>query len=273
MVTTATFAGLHLRASGEGPPLLMLHGWAMSGRVWRFQEPMANSWQLLAPDLPGHGYSPTPATLDQFTVPAIANTVLEMLDAMDVERVAVVGWSLGSLVALRLAELLGERLVAQVLVGGTPRFCSDSDYPYGVPAQDVRGLGLRLRRDYGATLGDFFKRMFAPDELDHDQYQRVVREVVLGGRQPEPAVAQAGLQALATEDVRSILPSIQVPTLVMHGMADGICHPGGARYLVDHLPHATLQLLPGIGHAPFLSRPEEFNRLVSEFLAESWPDE
>ncbi len=267
-MTTATIAGLHLRDTGSGPPLLMLHGWAMSGRVWRFQEPLADRWRLLVPDLPGHGYSVAPDDLSGYSVQLLANSILELLDSLQIERLSIVGWSLGSMVALRLAAVLEERLTCLILVGGTPRFCTDSDYPHGVPAQEVRGLGVRLRRDYGATLGDFFKRMFAPDELDYDQYQRIVREVVLGGRQPVPDLAQAGLLALAAEDVRSLLPTITVPTLVMHGMADTICPPGAARYLADHLLQPALQLLPGVGHAPFLTRPEEFNTLVAEFLSE-----
>ena len=123
----------------------MLHGWAMSGRVWRFQEPLASRWRLLAPDLPGHGYSPVPPNLDHFTVPLLARNLREMLEELHLERVAILGWSLGSLVAMRLAELLGDRLTSLILVGGTPRFCADTDYASGVPAQDVRGLGLRLR--------------------------------------------------------------------------------------------------------------------------------
>lgn len=243
----------------------------MSSRVWRFQEPLATRWQLVMPDLPGHGYSPVPADLADFTVPRLAQALGALLDQLEIKRVAVMGWSLGALTALRMTELLGDRLAALVLVGGTPRFCSDADYAHGLPAQDVRGLGLRLRRDYGATLGDFFKRMFATDELDHDQYQRIVREVVLGGRQPTPEVAQAGLLALAGEDVRSLLPTVAAPTLLLHGMADTICPAGTSRFMVDRLQHATLQLLPGIGHAPFLTRPEEFNTLVAEFLQETCP--
>jgi pimeloyl-[acyl-carrier protein] methyl ester esterase len=271
MATTASIAGLHVREAGTGPPLLMIHGWAMSGRVWRFQEPLADRWHLVMPDLPGHGYSPAMDDLASFTVPVLAQSLLELLDALQIDRLAVMGWSLGALVALRLTELLGDRLTALVLVGGTARFCTADDYLHGLPHQDVRGLGLRLRRDYGATLGDFFKRMFAADELDYDQYQRIVREVVLGGRQPAPDVAQAGLLALAGEDVRSLLPTITAPALILHGMADSICPPGSARYLADNLPNVTLQLVPGVGHAPLLTRPEEFNTLVAEFLAETWP--
>jgi pimeloyl-[acyl-carrier protein] methyl ester esterase len=271
MATTATIAGLHVREAGSGPPLLMIHGWAMSGRVWRFQEPLADRWRLVVPDLSGHGFSPAMDDLNDFTVPVLAQSLIELLDTLKIDRLAVMGWSLGALVALRLTELLGDRLAALVLVGGTARFCTADDYPHGLPSQDVRGLGLRLRRDYGATLGDFFKRMFAPDELDYDQYQRIVREVVLGGRQPAPEVALAGLLALAGEDVRRLLPAVAAPTLILHGMADTICPPGSARYLADQLPYVTQHLVPGVGHAPFLTRPEEFNTLVTEFLTETWP--
>lgn len=264
---------LYCRETGTGQVMVLIHGWAMSSCAWRFQEPLASRYHLLMPDLPGHGQSPPQSDLPCFSVNGCAESIARVITERDFSSIVIVGWSLGSMVTLRLASLLPERIAGMILVGGTARFCTDtdSDYLCGLPEKDVRGLSARLKRNYGETLGDFFKLMFAQDELDHDQYQRIVRDVILVGRQPSQEVAHAGLAALATEDLRPLLPTIQTPTLLIHGIADTICPSASARYLADHLPNALLQLLPGIGHAPFLSRPEEFNSLVSQFAAEVSP--
>jgi len=258
---------LPVRLAGDGVPLLFLHGWGMSGMAWRFQSPLASRYRLIVPDLPGYGDSPLHSP-DLWTTTSLAGLLATILDGLVDEPPVIVGWSLGSLVAIRFLLQYPEKSRGVVLVGGTARFLATDGYDAGLPPREIRGLALRLRRNYGDTLGGFFSRMFCEGELDRDQYQKIVREIILPGRQPSLDVALRGLDLLATEDLRGELPRIDHPCLILHGLGDTITPPSSARYLADHLPHATLQYLPGIGHAPFLSRPEEFNALVSSFIDE-----
>ncbi|MGA2150913.1 MAG: alpha/beta fold hydrolase, partial [Geobacteraceae bacterium] len=69
-------------------------------------------------------------------------------------------------------------------------------------------------------------------------------------------------------DIREKLPAIDRPVLLIHGSADTICPPSVARYLAERLPDARLVMLDGAGHAPFLSRPDEFNAILRKFLQE-----
>lgn len=250
--------------AGEGTPLVMIHGWGMSGMAWRFQSPLSSRFRLLIPDLPGYSDSPPSDWSPPLLVQRIASTVNHLVEAPAV----IVGWSLGSLLALRFARSFPEMTKGVVLVGGTARFTTTDGYDAGLPLKDIRGLRARLKRHYGETMGDFFRRMFVDDELDSDQYRKIVREIILPGRQPSPDVALKGLDFLGIEDLRSELPYIPFPVLIVHGLGDTITPPASARYLADNLPHAILQYLPGIGHAPFLSRPEEFNALITSFVDE-----
>jgi non-heme chloroperoxidase len=152
-----------------------------------------------------------------------------------------------------------------VLVAGTPKFSANGDYPHGLPTHEVKGMELRLKRDYQKTMGEFFRGMFADGELDREQYQKIVHEIVLGGRTPEPEVARRSLQALASADLRAVLPRIDLPVLLMHGGADVICLPAASRYMMKQMPNARLEVFEGLGHAPFLSRPDGFNKLLKEF--------
>lgn len=262
-VDTTTGVTLHYLETGTGRPVVFLHGWAMSGRVWRFQQALQDSARLIFLDQRGHGQSSAGAG---YSVQDYADDVASFFDRLALEDAVLVGWSMGVQVALQAFPALRERLAAMVLVGGTPRFTSTDDYPHGKPPVEVKGMGLRLRRDHQKTMGDFFKGMFAEDELDKVQYQRVVHEIVMGGRSPNPEAVQQSLNILATVDQRDQLPLIDRPVLLVHGELDAICPASASRYMAERLPKARLEIFTGCGHAPFMSRPEQFNELLVDFM-------
>ena len=265
-ITTADGTPLFYETSGAGRPLLFIHGWAMSGRVWHFQaDAFAGSWRVIVPDLRGHGRSAS-TTAGPLSMAGFAGDLATLCTGLELERATLVGWSMGVQVVLEAFPLLRERIAALVLVSGTPRFTSTDDYPYGLPPVEARGMALRLKRDYSGTMGAFFNSMFAEGELTGEAYQRVVREIVIQGRRPEPEAALKALTALSEADQRPQLAGIDRPTLLLHGSADTICLPEASRYMADRLPNATLEVMAGCGHAPFLSRPEEFNRSLAVFL-------
>ena len=255
---------LHYEEAGAGRPLVFLHGWAMSGRVWRFQHGLDDGCRLIFLDQRGHGQSSTAAgyALDDF-----AGDLATFFEELGLEDAVLIGWSLGVQVALQAFPRLGSRLAAMVLVGGTPRFTTTEDYPHGQLPVEVKGLGLRLRRDYQRTMGDFFKGMFAEGEMDHAQYQRIVHEIVMGGCSPDPGAAREALQILSVVDLRDRLSQVDRPVLLIHGEHDGICPASASAYMADRLPMATLKIMKGCGHAPFMTRPQEFNEVVRAFLA------
>jgi len=260
---------LHHDEMGNGRPVVFMHGWAMSARVWRFQQALDDSCRLIFLDQRGHGQStPGPG----YTVEDYAGDLVAFFDEMALRGAILVGWSMGVQVVLQAFPELRSRLAALVLVGGTPRFTSCDDYPYGQPPLEVKGMGIRLRRDYQKTMGDFFRGMFAEGEVDRAQYQRIVHDVVMGGRSADPDAVQQSLRILSETDLREELPSIDRPVLLIHGELDGICPAAASEYMAARLPMATLRIMTGCGHAPFMTRPEQFNELVRSWLADLAPE-
>ncbi len=261
---------LSFEDTGTGPVLLFIHGWAMSGQVWRFQrEELAVDHRVITLDLRGHGGSSLPAkgpTLDDLS--ADIATILEQLE---LNRVTLVAWSMGVQATLGAFPAIRERLASLILVGGTPRFTAGDGFPHALPPEEVRGMGLRLKRQYGRTMEEFFHGMFAAGEVDEEQYRRIVRETVKGGELPDPRVALRSLDALATADLRDTLPLVDRPTLLIHGLEDRICLPEASRFMAERIEGARLALLPGVGHAPFLSRPEQLNGLIRQFALTTRP--
>lgn len=264
-IETPDGAEIYYREEGSGPPLLLIHGWSMSGKVWRFQaEELASSCRLIMPDLRGHGRSTTAGA--SLTMELFAGDISLILDRLDISGAVVAGWSIGAQAALQAYADIRARLAAIVLVGGAPKFTSSDDYHHGLPQTEARGLDIRLRRGYAAAMGEFFRGMFAEGELSHAQYQRIVKEIVIGGRQPELQAARESLAALVAADLRPVLPHIDLPALLIHGSLDAVCLPGASRYMAERIPKAELRIMEGMGHAPFMSHPTEFNRILLEFM-------
>lgn len=257
---------LAYREAGEGPALVLLHGWAMSSVVFsELSAELSKGFRVLAPDLRGHGGSdPGPG----YGCRAFAADLSEWFTALNLQDAVLLGWSLGGEVALTLAAeaLIGSRLRALVLVAATPRFAAGAGWSGGLPVTQLRALARDLRRNYLKTMGDFFALQFAGETLPKARHQEILRFAVRAGRLPEPEVALAGLETLGDEDLRDLLPQLQLPTLVVQGELDRIVLPEAGKYLAATLPRATLELWPEVGHAPFLSDPLRFCSLLRNFL-------
>lgn len=263
-VETTNGVTLHYQETGAGRPVLFVHGWAMSGRAWQFQRGLEECGRLIFLDQRGHGQS-TPA--ESYSVQDYADDLASFCEQLELTDAVLVGWSLGVQVALQAFPRLRERLAALVLVGGSPRFTTAEDYPHGKPPVEVKGLGLRLRRDHQKTMGEFFRGMFAEGEADHASYQRIVHEIVMGGHSPDAKAARESLDILSTVDQRELLPQVDRQVLLVHGELDTICPASASQYMAQRLPMAALEIFPGCGHAPFMTRPERFNELIRTFLA------
>lgn len=253
---------LHLEASGAGPALLAVHGWSRSSADLGPLATALPGHRVLRPDLPGHGRSaPGPATLG-----ALADALHALAAAAAPEGAVLLGWSLGAqvvLAALAAHPPLRARTRGVVLLGATPRFTNGDGWPHGQPLRAVEGLALRVRRAPAKALARFLDDCFAPGELDAAGEARVAP--LRAAPAPSPEVALAGLELLATADLRAALTGLDLPALVLHGEADAIVPVGAGRALAAALPRARLLTWPGLGHAPHLSRPAEVAAAVAAF--------
>lgn len=244
---------------GSGPAVLFLHGWMMSKKVWHFQLPLSSKLRIISLDLRGHGRSDA----TDFSYAACLNDIETLLDYLAVEKVMVVGWSMGSQLAIMAYPLLKERISGLILVGGTPRFCSAADYPGGLPLNEARGMAIRIKRDYRGTSGQFFTNMFTEAENAFSDLRDIASRTV--ATLPSLRVALAALHELIDTDLRQLLPDTNIPVHLLHGAEDSICPLEAAEYMAGHLPRASMKIFPFSGHAPFMSAADMFNAEVSGF--------
>lgn len=243
---------------GAGCPLVLIHGWCMSSAVWAYQfEGLSSSMRLLAPDLRGHGRSREISGGLDFE--HFAADLVDLFDALDLSQGVLAGWSMGAQIALQATAELKGRLVGMVLVSATPRFTASDEFPHALAGNEASGMRLKVARNTQRALEGFYTRMFAEGELENHPYASEIKQLLLAIPTPETDAVLDALAALVRTDMRELLASVSLPTLIINGADDRICLPRASKYLKEHIPGAEQAVFPRCGHAPFLTRSQQFN--------------
>jgi len=242
---------LFVQSEGNGPDLVLLHGWGMHGGIWDGVAPqLAQRFRLHRIDLPGHGFS---SALPLHSLEKLTASIASYVPANSI----VCGWSLGGQIALTLARRWPERVRQLVLVATTPCFTRKTDWSWGMEATTLRLFKENLDRQYLLTLHRFLT-LQVRGGVDQTTVLTQLHERLLQRGQPAPQALQAGLHILLTSDLRAALPYITQPTTLIHGENDAITPVNAAHWMQQHLPLAQFQPWAHCGHAPFLSHPETF---------------
>lgn len=246
---------LHVEQSGAGRDLVLLHGWGMHGGVWSgVARDLESRFRIHAVDLPGHGRSKAASfeNLDA-SVDLIARSVPA--------GAIVCGWSLGGLLAQRLALRHPGTARALALIGTTPCFVERPGWPHGMKAQTLADFAADLRRDAAATLRTFVALNVAGGSHGRAAIRELAAEFAAHGA-PEAAVLDAGLAVLEQADLRAEAGAISQPAVVIHGRRDALAPIEAGRWLAKHLARARLVEIEGAAHLPFITHREQFLRAV-----------
>ena len=266
-------AGLPARylSTGTGPPLVLLHGAGENALDWRWVMPgLAATHRVYAPDLPGSPMSARP-TADYF--PAFFQRFASgFLDALGIERAAMVGNSLGGLTALRLALFEPARVTALVLAdsAGLGRAASPALRSLALPGYGKLAVSWSktppgaLQRALGRAVLLFARPRRVPPEWLKAQY-RLSRTPGFLEAQLAAVRAQVGLRG-QREVLLGRLPGLEIPTLVVWGARDRVFPESQARDAVARLRDGSLSLIPDCGHLPHVECPDLFVATFARFL-------
>jgi pimeloyl-[acyl-carrier protein] methyl ester esterase len=240
----------------------MLPGWGMPRDIW---DPLN---KMLAAELDLMELS----WEDVVTVDGFREKALETVIKNQYQPLSLLGWSLGSLVALEIAADYPQKIPQVILIGGTSRFTIDktSGYLAGWPVKVLEKMKKNLENDRNNTLLNFYRSMFPGDENGQNEAQRFLRQFdhVLF-TQPLGSLL-SGLDYLIEFDGRDKLSSITAPILLIHGEQDHTCPVAAAKYILSQVSGRTvLKVLPFTGHAPFFSHPEECHEYIKQFMTDT----
>jgi pimeloyl-ACP methyl ester carboxylesterase len=265
------------RLAGEGPALLLLHGIGDSSASWvEVMRELARDHTVIAPDLLGHGESAKPRA--DYSVAAYANGMRDLLTVLGIDRVTVVGHSLGGGVAAQFAYQYPDRCERLVLVatGGVAREVTPVLRIASMPLAELVLLPMRFLPAALTAPLMLQALRFAGNDITCDaaELRRVVERLsdaearIAFSRTLRSVVDWRG-QVVTLRD-RCYLAEA-MPTLVVWGERDGVIPLSHAALLQAAMPHSRLEVFPDAGHSPHHSDPDRFVAVLRDFLATTRP--
>lgn len=256
-------------SGGTGHPVLLIHGWPLSGESWSHQKAtlVQNGYRVVTYDRRGFGRSDKPE--DGYDYDTLAEDLAAVLTQLDLQEVTLVGFSMGGGEVVRHLAKRGSTGVRDIVLAAAvpPYVLQTDDNPDGPLSREAAAqLRQGLEQDRDSFFRDFATGFFtAGEELAVDQAE--VDEAVRLSNQSDQQAALGCMDAWATTDFREDLRSVDVPLLVIHGDADGtVPFEGSGKRTHEAVPGSELVLVPGGPHGLNVSHAEEFNRALLEFL-------
>jgi pimeloyl-ACP methyl ester carboxylesterase len=246
---------------GPGPVVVLLHGFPLSRAMWVDQlAGIGSTYRVIAPDLRGHGDSPVPEGV--YTMDAMADDVVELLETLEIGGPVVVGGlSMGGYVALSLAARYPTRVRALMLMDTK----AAADTPEAAATREATAQAVIEADSAAAVVDAMILRLFSKMTLEQ-RPERVepLRDVM---RRTAPRGIAGALRGMAARpDRRDVLPKLVFPTLVIVGDQDVITPVADARSMADALPNARLEVIAGAGHMAPYENPADANAVILRFL-------
>jgi class 3 adenylate cyclase len=228
----------------------------------RFLHRLASFSRLILMDRLGTGLSdrlpPNQASIYEQRM----DDIRAVMDAVGSQRAAVLGWSEGAALSATFAATYPERTVALVMYGGMARFLWADDYPFGMPSDEMDRFIDGVPTAWGQD--EDLLRLWAPSVADSPQPRRWWTR--FGRLAASPGAATALFQMARDLDVRDILSTIRVPTLIVHRTGDTLIRVEHGRYMAERIPGAKLVELPGEDHLWWFGDQDAIVDEIQEFL-------
>lgn len=254
---------LHYTEQGQSTPLVLLHGFPFSNALWRDQaNGLADFCRVITPDLRGHGASPTPGGI--YTMELMAQDVLRLLDTLGVEKAAIMGHSMGGYVALAMWRLAPDRFTAFGLIAS--HVWPDTEEVRQGRYNQVNAVEQRGARAMAEAM---LPRLFGPHLAEDEPIKESAEMMMMANK---PAGIIGALRGIAIRpDSSDLLPTVNVPTLILAGDSDLIVPLARAEAMAAALPNATLITVENAGHLPMLEQPHATTLALRTFLGELAP--
>ena len=261
---------LYYRDYGQGNPVVLIHGWPLSGASWEYQlaELPLHGVRVIAYDRRGFGQSSQP--WDGYNYDTMADDLKAVLDTLDLQNVTLVGFSMGGgEVARYMSRHHGARVSKVAFVSAVPPFMlKTGDNPSGVDKSVFDDMIKNLGMDRFGFLEDFGKKFYGQGVLSHPVSQGVLDWTGMMAFPASPRATSQCVKAFGETDFRHDMSAIKVPTLFIYGTSDDIVPPAtGAEAAAPMVPGAQLVAYDGEPHGLLITSKDRLNRDLLTFMS------
>jgi pimeloyl-ACP methyl ester carboxylesterase len=249
-------SGVHITDKGKGHPIVLLHGFPLSGEIWKdLAEKLTLSYRVVTIDLPGFGQSKIlPAG---FSLKDVAQKINESLEQIDIDKCSLIGHSLGGYVALAMVKLRPELFTRLILFHSTPQADNEEK-------KESRNKVIEFVKKNGVQTftGNFIPPLFA------DQNNSLVEKMkTIALRASEESVVGYTMAMRDRADMTELLR--QFPTAVIAGEKDSVIKLDAVKKLQETIPSLTVEVLANAGHMGMVEKPIEAAAIIKNLIGNS----
>jgi non-heme chloroperoxidase len=277
MIETRDGTQIYAKVWGEGQPVVLIHGWPLSGDSW---DPISHAlaeagYKAIAYDRRGFGRSQQPS--GGYDYDTFADDLADVIQAhAGGQLVSLIGFSMGGGEIARYLSRHGSKSVSRVVLVSSvvPYMLQTDNNPNGVPQETFNEMTKAMLSDRAKFFTGFFKDFFGIGMLSHPVSSEMLQLAWITAMQAGLRPTLAAAKAFATTDFRPDLASFTKPTLLIHGTSDKtVPIDATAREVIKSVPHATLLEYPGEPHGIFATQTERLKQDLLDFLAGRAPED
>jgi len=262
---------IHVKEMGSGPPVILIHGWPLTGDMWEYQTvALVNAgFRVITYDRRGFGHSAHPA--QGYDYDTFADDLAAVIDGCALDNVALAGFSMGGGEIARYLTRHGPAKIAKaaLISSVVPYVLKTADNPEGVDRDVLEEMKSQIARDRFAFLQTFAKPFYGAGLVSSPVSQGVLDWTFILAIMASPIATKACVDAFGTTDFRPDLASFMIPTLIIHGTSDKtVPIDATGRAAAAGIPHATFIEYDGEPHGLFATAPDRLNDDLITFLRE-----
>ncbi len=257
----------HLEMEGQGPPLVLLHGFTGSTKNWQPLVPAFRShYQIIRLDLIGHGLSEAPREYQRYSMEQAVRDIISLLDYLGLKKINLLGYSMGGRLALLVALKYSERLQTLILESSSPGLAQESERAARRTADE--DLAIFIEEQGMVAFVDKWTEipLFTTQLQLNDPIKNALRLQRLQNKISGLANSLRGMGTGRQESLWSSLPQLAVPTLLLVGELDPKFQQLGIS-MAREIPCSVLQVVSNAGHTIHLEQLESFVQAVKNFLS------
>lgn len=263
-ILTSDKIKLEYSSRGEGTPIVLIHGFGGEGSSFRvIDKILSKSFNTIEVDLRGHGRSDTSSDI---TIDILAKDIKALVDKLEIKKPVLVGWSMGGAVVMEYVKQFGEiNIGGLILIETSPMVLDEEGWRgtllRGNYSREQFTKDLRVMELDWMSFAESFVRDMSP-KLDESSLKLAIER--LSGNRPE--VMSSVWKSLMSKDYRSILPSIDIPVLVVNGSDSTFYDPESGKDIASMMSNASFELIKNAGHLVVMEKPVELSKLITGFI-------
>jgi len=255
---------MHVKSVGQGPDLVLLHGWAMHGGVFdSLVKKLKLNYRVHIVDLPGFGFSH--GDNGQYNLEEVTSLLITDFNERGLKDIILIGWSLGGLISQNICIKEPDLVSKLVLITSVPKFIFSDDWKNGVDESLLSIFHTSMQEDFRKTVLRFLSLQVIGDELAMIQLKLLRQEIFTRGEPSHDAMI-SGLNILQQSDLRHLVGNISQPCLMFAGTHDQIVLQDAVKDSSVLFPNAEYKVIDKASHGLFLSHEPQFIDLLNEFL-------